>query len=98
MEKRIPSSVMILGRRVKIKQGKNLVHNNRQLYGLCDYENKTIYLEKDQSEESKRDTLIHELCHFFLILLGIDQKLSEGECEIYCQSITAFFVDVKKII
>ena len=58
MAKRIkfPTSVVILGRRVKIKQRKGLFYEGRQCLGLCDYTNKTIYLEKDQTEEEKKKT------------------------------------------
>jgi hypothetical protein len=98
MTKSLPTSLTILGRKVKIKQGKNLVYEGKPCLGLCDYDNKTIYLEKLQGEESKQDTLCHESLHFFLILLGIDQKLTEAECEIYCQSFTALFRDLKEIL
>lgn len=98
MAKKLPNSITILGRKVKIKQGKNLMYDGKQLLGLCDYEAHTIYLEATQSEETKKDTLCHEALHYFLILLGIDQKLSESENEIYCQSFTALFKDLKKVI
>lgn len=96
--KKIPSCVVILGRKVKVKQGANLHYNGEACLGLCDYDNKIIYLEKNQSPQMKNDTLIHEMSHFFLELTGLSQKLSDSENEIYCQLITAFFNDLKKNI
>jgi Zn-dependent peptidase ImmA (M78 family) len=96
--KRFPSSVMVLGRKYKIKQGKNLVYDKNPILGLCDYTAQTIYIEKNQSDESKRQTLVHECCHAMLIITGMDQKLSESENEMYCQLLTAFCEDMKKFI
>jgi Zn-dependent peptidase ImmA (M78 family) len=88
-------SITILGRKVKIKTGENLQYMGEPCLGLCDYDNQIIYLEKNQSARQMRDTLIHEFTHYFLCLTGIDQKLGEAECEMYCQLITAFFNDLK---
>lgn len=96
-KKKIPSSIIILGRKVKIKQGRGLTYMGQPCLGLCSYDEKVIYLEKDQSDEMKMDTLIHEATHFFLELTGISQKLSDSENEIYCQVITAFFNDIRKL-
>jgi Zn-dependent peptidase ImmA (M78 family) len=95
MKKKFPKQLTILGRKVKIKQGVNLVYNGTPCLGLCNYDEKVIYLEKNQSEEMKKDTLCHEAAHFFLELTGISQKLSDSENEIHCQLITAFFHDIK---
>lgn len=96
-KKKFPTSITILGRKVKIKQGRGLVYMGQPCLGLCNYDEKVIYLEKEQSDEMKLDTLVHESSHFFLELTGISQKLSESENEIYCQVITALFNDLKKL-
>lgn len=96
--KRFPSSVSILGRKYKIKQGKNLVYNGQPCLGLCDNIGRIIYLEKDQDEQTKKETLIHEAQHAFLFITGIDQKLSESENEIHCQLATAFYHDMEKVL
>lgn len=98
MKKKFPSSITILGRKVKIKQGVGLTYNGQPCLGLCNYDEKVIYLEKNQSEQMKYETLMHEATHFLLELSGISQKLSDGENEIYCQVFTAFFTDIKKYI
>lgn len=96
-KKKFPTSITILGRKVKIKQGRGLVYMGQPCLGLCNYDEKVIYLEKEQSDEMKLDKLVHEASHFFLELTGISQKLSESENEIYCQVITALFNDLKKL-
>lgn len=96
-KKKFPTSITILGRKVKIKQGRGLIYMGQPCLGLCNYDEKIIYLEKEQSDEMKLDTLVHEASHFFLELTGISQKLSDSENEIYCQVITALFNDLKKL-
>ena len=93
---KFPTKITIMGRVIKIKQYKNLAYHGEPCLGLCDYDNKIIYLEKEQSPETKRDTLVHEATHFFLELTGLSQKLTENENEIYCQLITALFHDLSK--
>lgn len=90
-------SITILGRRVRIKEGANLVYRGEPCLGLCDYDNRIIYLEKNQSPRMKKDTLRHEAIHFFLELTGISQKLSESENEVYSQLITALLDDLKNL-
>jgi len=93
--KKVPSSVTILGRKVKVKQGNNLHYMGEPCLGLCDYDNKVIYLEKNQLAQMKHDTLVHESVHFFLELTGLSQKLTDNENEIYSQLFTALYNDLK---
>lgn len=97
-KKRFPSSISILGRKYKIKQGKNLTYLGQPCLGLCDNLNRIIYLEKDQDDATKKETLCHEAAHSFFFITGIDQKLSEGENEIYSQLFTAFYHDMEKAL
>jgi len=98
MKKKIPSSITVFGRKVLIKQGHNLMYDGKRCLGLCDYDNRIIYLEKDQSEEMMLDTLLHELQHFFLEFSGFSQKMSESENEVSCQLFTAFYQDLRKVL
>jgi Zn-dependent peptidase ImmA (M78 family) len=99
MKKRaFPRFVIVLGRKFKIVQKKNIAYQGQNILGLCDYNNLTIYIEGSQSDQSKRQTLIHEACHAMLIITGMDQKLSDSENEIYCQLLTAFCEDMKKVL
>jgi Zn-dependent peptidase ImmA (M78 family) len=97
-KKRFPTSIIILGRKYKIKQGANLVYNGQTCYGLCDNNERIIYLEKNQDEQVKKETLLHEACHALLFITGIDQKLSDAENEMYAQLFTAWFHDVEKAL
>jgi hypothetical protein len=97
-KKRFPGSITILGRKYKIRQGKNLVFHGQPVLGLCDNNTKTIYIEKDQDEPLKKETLLHEAVHAMLYITGIDQKLSEGENEVYAQLWTAFYHDMEKAL
>jgi Zn-dependent peptidase ImmA (M78 family) len=95
-KKRFPSSITILGRKYKIRQHNNLAWQGQAVYGLCDNNTKTIYLEKNQEDPVKKETLLHEASHAFLFITGIDQKLAESENEMYAQLLTAFYHDVEK--
>lgn len=96
--RKIPTSIDILGRKLKIKEGKNLVLNGEPCLGLCDYNTKTIYLEKNQSLESKKEVLLHECAHYLIELSGISQRLSDSEHEMYAQLLMTFVQDTHKIL
>lgn len=96
--RRIPKTIEILGRKLKIKEGSNLVFMGEPCLGLCDYNSKTIYLEKNQSLESKKEVLLHEAAHYLLELSGISQKISDSEHEIYAQLLMTFVQDTHKIL
>jgi hypothetical protein len=89
-------NITILGRTIEIKIGKNLHYRGEPCLGLCDYDSRIIYLEKNQSPQMMKDTLCHEAVHYMLILTGMDQRISESENEMYCQLIAAFMQDMKK--
>lgn len=97
MKKKFPTSVTILGRKYKIKQGNNLVYEGNHCLGLCDNLNRIIYIEKQQDENTKKDTLLHEMGHALFFITGFDQKMSDSENEIFAQLITAWFRDVEQI-
>ena len=91
---KFPKKIKILGREWKIKQVKGLKENEVPLWGLCDYDDRIIFLEKDQMENAKFSVLVHEACHAWMILCGIDQKMNERETEVHCQLVAAFVEDV----
>ena len=95
--KKLPSSVNIFGRKIKVKQGKNLAYEGQLILGLCDYSKNMIYIEANQTEQSKIETLHHEIVHYFLIMTGMDQRLAESEIEMYCQLIANLIKDLDKI-
>lgn len=91
-----PKSIQIMGRKWKIKQVKNLTYNGDPVLGLCDYTGRMIYLESEQLLSEKKATLYHEVAHAWLILCGLDQKMSVTEVEINCQLVTALIEDIIK--
>lgn len=92
------TSIEILGRKFKVKQLKNLGYQGQPCLGLCDNNTKVIYLEKEQPDEHKKETMIHEAVHAMLCISGMDQKLSESENEMYAQLFTALYVDIEKYL
>jgi len=40
-----------------------IFERDRKEWGLCDHQNKTIYVERDASRRMKTETIIHEMCH-----------------------------------
>jgi Zn-dependent peptidase ImmA (M78 family) len=98
-KKKFPKFITIMGRKVIIKQVPELKNEaGEDLAGECDYNKKTILINKDQTHEEKCDTLVHEATHFFLELTGISQKIDENTSEVYCQLIAALFHDLKNDI
>lgn len=97
-KKRLPTFITILGRKYKVKQGLRLMYQGQPCLGLCDNTSRLIYIEKDQDEATKKETLLHEAVHALLFITGIDQKLSEGENEVYAQLFTAFYHDIEKAL
>lgn len=51
--------------------------DERNLWGLCDYEQQVIYIRQSLSEQKKRQVLIHELTH--AILHGAGYKEQDEE-------------------
>jgi len=97
-KKAFPKSIMILGRKYKIKQGKGLIYQGQPCLGLCDNTSMIIYIEKDQDDKTKKETLLHEAVHSMLFITGMDQKLSESENEMYAQLWAAFYSDMEKVL
>lgn len=93
-KKSFPKKISIMGRTWKIKQVSRPTYKDELCLGMCDYDGKVIYLEKDQDDDSKFSTLVHEAAHAWLILCGLDQKMSESEVEVNCQLMAAFVEDV----
>lgn len=45
---------------------KEITSEGQKLFGLCNYENRTIYIHPAQGKKEHLDTVIHELLHFYL--------------------------------
>lgn len=51
--------------------------DDRNLWGLCDYEQQIIYIRKSLSDQKKRQVLIHELTHAIMHEAGYKEQDEE---------------------
>ena len=51
--------------------------DDRNLWGLCDYEQQIIYIRKSLSYQKKRQVLIHELTHAIMHEAGYKEQDEE---------------------
>jgi hypothetical protein len=49
----------------------NLTHEGDKCLGLADFDDAKISVEKNQSDSSARETLLHEMCHVMFELCGL---------------------------
>lgn len=66
---KFPKTIQIAGLIFEIKEVPGLLENE-DCVGLSDFDTQEILIEKNQSEQSKELSLIHELVHLIEILLG----------------------------
>ena len=65
--------ILINNRAWEIKQVKA---DHEYLDGACGatvFQDSIIYINKDISSDLKKDTILHELCHSYLFVLGFNQ-------------------------
>ena len=84
---KIPRHILIKGTKYKIK--KNFDFKDKEMLGLCDKQNKIIYLSKHQTDKELRNTFIHELLHALLQETALDASLDQLE-EPLCYAISEF--------
>lgn len=73
----IPEKVFIAGMEVKVIIVPEF-NKNKGYAGYCDYAKQTIYLAGDVSQQTKEVSLIHEILHYILFVMGED-KLRKSE-------------------
>ena len=78
---RIPRSIDILGSKWKIKRQKT---EDEDYWGLCEHEEKTIYIHPDCPKDQLDQVLLHELGHALIDELRLHN--------------TSFSIDVEEII
>lgn len=67
----IPETIKINWRTYTIIQGEHRSGDEGgDLLGEIDYEQNTIYLYREQNEENKRITLLHEIFHGIMYFMG----------------------------
>lgn len=80
---------MSLPKKVNIKGISYKVINkiiNPDLYGLCDKDNKAIYINKLNCKSTKKtlETYAHELCHAYIREHNLDMVISDEVEELIC--------------
>lgn len=71
----IPSHVVVLGKKIKIKRHKKLVDTTkRELFGLFDSDTMTIHLSRSPLH-SEKSTLLHEILHAIMFITGQNEIL-----------------------
>lgn len=85
---RLMRSVVILGLRVPVKLKRNIVdERGNSLFGYYDPEKREIVLNKDQTDESLRRTLYHEVGHAFMDRIGVRVAISGELNEVISEGI-----------
>jgi hypothetical protein len=89
----LPKTISILGRIFTINEVEKVFVKGVEASGSCCAENRIIEIEKGQSLSQKMGILGHEVGHAGLVIFGLDQKLTDGENEIFCQLLRALIED-----
>lgn len=74
----------------------NLKVSNDYRWGICDYEQRKIFLWKDLSFANKKQTLIHEVTHAFIEAYGFIQVNFTDE--IVCDFVAAHLSEIQRIV
>ena len=90
-------SISVLGRKYRVKytcpekMKKDIGFN---VFGFCNLENDTIYIDKNLKENKLTTTLYHEIVHCIFHRIGADQVLSHELQEMLCESIGSSFFEM----
>jgi hypothetical protein len=93
---KIPSSLNIKGADWKIVLKERLFDEGDEIRGLCDFEEKTIYIsvQGHKTTKSMHATFLHELFHAVLFENALDQTdLDRNLHEIIVESLSRFMLD-----
>lgn len=66
-------------------------------FGHTDFINQTIRLNKHLKSEQKKQTLMHELTHAFMMCYGFGQITEQMPVEVMCDFIGCFAEDILRI-
>lgn len=81
---KLPNVVVILDKEWHIIVKPDLVYRNNPCFGLCDYENRTIYIDEALKGEMLSITFQHETIHASCYELGLglspkkEERLADG--------------------
>ena len=86
----LPKSRMIFGQRWKIVVTDELPEH---VMGLCQKEEKKLYISKKINKEDVLHTLIHEMCHALIHRISLDQALHHEMEEIIVDSFATMMTE-----
>lgn len=69
---KIPKSILINDQKWVIKYKWNLSYKRAKCHGLCDYDNRTIFIDRGSLKEERPHIFLHELFHACLHEYGIE--------------------------
>ena len=84
---KLPSSIRILGRWIKIIYKPEITEGKYELHGYYSAAKKTIYIAEDQTEEEMMVTLIHEIGHCLVDLTYHSETFTRKQEETLCRII-----------
>ncbi len=76
---RIPKKIRIKGELWKIKWKSDLKHNGELVYGLSDFDTRTITLNRDMPRDLYLHSFIHEVTHATLYELHVEVNIELEE-------------------
>jgi len=94
---KIPKSVIILGRKFKLKQVSQMVideYAGSPVEACVDITNAIILVRKDIPENDKILAIFHETQHIAHHVCGISQVISQEMQEIICETSAQSFADL----
>lgn len=78
---KIPTSITILGKKIKIRKPKKLVdQSGQELFGLFDHDKMTIYVSQSKGHDMN-STFFHECIHAVLFISGHNETLEHEQEE-----------------
>lgn len=91
MKNKIKKSYVVFGTRFKVK-----LVDTYMFAGLCDPDQKVIFINQNQSEEQIVATLWHELFHAMQFVLGMHNAISKEMMEILAENSATLVLQVLK--
>jgi len=91
MKFKIPKKINVFGTIYKVK------FVETQLFsGLCDPDNKTIFINIDQSDEQLVATFLHEAFHAMQFVLGMNNAISREMMEMLAENSATLMINILK--
>lgn len=95
-----PDKVRVGPHRYRIRYDKDAIdlkateHNERRLYGLTEPTAQVIHIDPTLAPDQLRDTVLHEVLHACLSLIGADEQLSPGKEERLVRALSPVLLQV----